>query len=69
MQPMATNVDQSTGRTKLSALPPRAEALIEGAKQKQRDQRAQNTEDAHNGMVNPSGTGRNLERAIRQPFA
>ena len=68
MQPMATNVNQATWRTVPLALPPSAEALIEGAKQDQRDQRHQNTDDAHNCMVNPSGNGRNLERAI-QPFA
>ena len=65
MQPMATNVDQSTGRSEPSALAPRAEALIESAKQDERKERRQDTENAHHCMVDPSGTGRNLERATR----
>ena len=65
MQPMATNVNQYAWRGELSSLAPGTEALIERTKQKQRKESRQNAESPHNRMVDPSGTGRNLERARR----
>ncbi len=62
MQPMATNLNQHAWRREPSSLAPGTEALIERAKQKQREEPRQDTEHAHNCMVDPSGTGRNLER-------
>ena len=62
---MASNVNQHAWRREPSSLAPRAEALIESAKQDERKERRQDTENAHHCMVDPSGTGRNLERATR----
>ena len=65
MQPMTTDVNQHAWRREPSSLAPGTEALIERAKQKQHKESRQNAESPHNRMVDPSGTGRNLERARR----